>query len=106
MKLLIAVVASAAILASWTSSNALAQNPRVPESQARTPGQPIIGEPQTTNPSTEQTTGQAPIRVPGEGNPYGARGGAIPGVPNPDRVPPDTPGGQGLPPTGPVTGPT
>jgi hypothetical protein len=94
MKLIIIGVASAAIL----SGNAYTQNtrapePRVPEPEARTPGQPTVGPLQTTDPRTE-TTGQAPIRVPGAGNPYGAQGGAIPGVPNPDRVPGDTPGGQ------------
>jgi hypothetical protein len=95
MKLLVIVTASAAVLA----STAYAQNsqPRVPEPEARIPGQPTIGAPQTTDPRTE-TTGQAPIRVPGAGNPYGAKGGAIPGVPNPDRVPPGTPGGQTEPP--------
>jgi hypothetical protein len=96
MKFLIIGVVSAAIL----SGNAYAQNtrapvPRVPE--VRTPGQPTVGPLQTIDPRTE-TTGQAPIRVPGAGNPYGAQGGAIPGVPNPDRVPGDTPGGQDKPP--------
>ena len=38
--------------------------------------------------------GGAPIHVPGEGNPYAAQGGSVPGEVNPDRVPPNTPGGR------------
>lgn len=98
MKFFIMAVAGAAMLCgSAFAQNAGFPERRVPEPDARVPGQPIIGEPQTINPSTE-TTGQAPLRVPGEGNPYRALGGSEPGVPNPDRVPPDTPGGQTLPP--------
>lgn len=78
-------------------TGAFAQNipPRVPEPEART-GQPTVGPTQTTDPRT--TTGQGPVAVPGEGSPFGARGGAIPGTVNPDRVPPGTPGGQTTPP--------
>jgi hypothetical protein len=50
----------------------------------------VVGPPQARDPRT--TTGQAPIAVPGAGNPYGALGGAT-GRPNPDRVPAGTPGG-------------
>ena len=96
MKLLIIAAASAAILG---GSSAHAQNSqsRVKEPEARTPGQPTVGTPQTTDPRT--TTGQAPVKAPGSvgTSPYGARGGAT-GVPNPDRVPPGTPGGQSVPP--------
>jgi len=93
MKLLLAAIASTAIL----GGSVYAQNsqPRVPEPEARIPGQPTVGQPQTTDPRT--TTGQAPTRVPGAGSPYGAKGGPT-GVPNPDRVPPGTPGGQTEPP--------
>jgi hypothetical protein len=95
MKLLIIATASVAIL----GVNAYAQNsqPRVPEPEARTPGQSTVGPPQTTDPRT--TTGQAPAKAPGSvgSSPYGARGGAT-GAPNPDRVPPGTPGGQSVPP--------
>jgi hypothetical protein len=95
MKLLIIAVASAAIFGG--SASAQTSQPRVPESEARTPGQPTIGPPQTTDPRT--TTGQGPIKAPGSAgsSPYGAKGGAT-GVPNPDRVPPGTPGGQSEPP--------
>ena len=85
MKLFIIAVASAAILSTTT----YAQNTRVPEEEAK-PGQPTVGQPQTSDPRT--TTGQAPIAVPGEGSPYGAKGGSA-GSPNPDRVPAGTPGG-------------
>ena len=88
MKLL--VIAAAAII----STGAHAQNTRVREPEAR-PGQPTVGPPQTTDPRT--TTGQAPIVVPGAGPPYGAKGGPT-GSPNPDRVPPGTPGGASRPP--------
>ena len=99
MKLLMVAVASAAIIGgSAYAQNTRGAGPRVPEPEARTPGQPTVGPLQTIDPRTEETNGQGPIRVPGAGNPYGAKGGAIPGVPNPDRVPPNTPGGQTLPP--------
>ena len=96
MKLLVIAVTSAVVL----GTSAVAQNsqnlqPRVPEPEAQS-GQPTVGPLQTTDPRT--TTGQAPVAVPGQGSPYGARGGAIPGVPNPDRVAPGTPGGQNPPP--------
>jgi hypothetical protein len=95
MKLLIIAAASAAIL----GGSACAQNsqPRVLEPEARTPGQPTVGPPQTTDPRT--TTGQGPVKAPGSvgSSPYGAKGGAT-GAPNPDRVPPGTPGGQSVPP--------
>ncbi len=95
MKLLIIAAASSAIL----GGGAYAQNSqsRVPEPEARTPGQPSVGVPQTTDPRT--TTGQSPIKAPGSvgSSPYGAKGGAT-GAPNPDRVPPGTPGGQSVPP--------
>ena len=90
MKLFVIAVASAAIL----STSGYAQNTRVPEQEAK-PGQPTVGQPQTTDPRT--TTGQAPVAVPGAGSPYGAKGGAT-GNPNPDRVPPGTPGGASRPP--------
>jgi hypothetical protein len=96
MRLLIIVAASAAILG---GSSGYTQNsqPRVKEPEARTPGQPTVGPPQTTDPRT--TTGQGPVKAPGSvgSSPYGARGGAT-GAPNPDRVPPGTPGGQSVPP--------
>jgi hypothetical protein len=93
MKPLVIAIASAVVL----GTGAIAQNlqPRVPEPEARS-GQPTVGPQQTTDPRT--TTGQAPVAAPGQGSPYGARGGAIPGVPNPDRVAPATPGGQNPPP--------
>jgi hypothetical protein len=95
MKLFIIAAASAAIL----GASAYAQNSqsRVKEPEARTPGQPTVGPPQTTDPRT--TTGQAPVKAPGSvgTSPYGAKGGAT-GAPNPDRVPPGTPGGQSVPP--------
>jgi hypothetical protein len=90
MRLLVIAVASAAIL----GTSAYGQNTRVPEQEAK-PGQPTIGQPQTSDPRT--TTAQAPIAVPGAGSPYGANGGAT-GNPNPDRVPAGTPGGQSNPP--------
>ena len=84
----------AVIAATFLGTNAYAQNSRVLEPEARQ-GQPTVGPPQTTDPRT--TTGQAPIAVPGAGSPYGAKGGAT-GNPNPDRVPPGTPGGASRPP--------
>jgi hypothetical protein len=91
MKLLVIAVGTAAIVA----TSAHAQNTRrVLEPEARS-GQPTTGVPQSTDPRT--TTGQAPIAVPGAGSPYGAKGGAT-GNPNPDRVPPGTPGGASRPP--------
>jgi len=90
MKWLVIAVAGAAIL----GTSAYAQNSRVPEQDAK-PGQPTVGQPQTSDPRT--TTGQAPIAVPGAGSPYGAKGGAT-GSPNPDRVPAGTPGGTNTPP--------
>jgi hypothetical protein len=89
MKLLVIAVASAAIL----GTSAYAQNSRVPEQEAK-PGQPTVGQPQTSDPRT--TTGQAPVAVPGAGSPYGAKGGPT-GTPNPDRVPAGTPGGANTP---------
>jgi hypothetical protein len=89
MKLFVIAVATAII-----APGAHAQNTRVLEPEAR-PGQPTAGPPQTVDPRT--TTGQAPIAVPGAGSPYGALGGAS-GNPNPDRVPPGTPGGASRPP--------
>ena len=90
MRSLIIAMAGTAILA----GAAFAQN-----SGGRVLDQPKVGEPQVTSPSTA-TTGSGVIAVPGEGNPFRAQGGSIPGVPNPDRVPPNTPGGQSLPPSG------
>jgi hypothetical protein len=88
MKLLIIAAATAAMLG---GSSAYAQNPqsRVKEPEALTPGQPTVGPPQR----------QAPVKAPGSvgTSPYGAKGGAT-GAPNPDRVPPGTPGGQSVPP--------
>jgi hypothetical protein len=54
MKLFIIAAASAAIVG---AGSAYAQNPqsRVKEPEARTPGQPAVGPPQTTDPRT--TTG-------------------------------------------------
>jgi hypothetical protein len=86
MKFLAITIASVLLVV----SGAHAQNSRVPEPEARTPGQPTVGPPQTTDSKT--TTGQAPTRVPGTGSPYGAKGGPT-GAPNPDRVVPGTPGG-------------
>ena len=57
MKLFVIAVASAAIL----STSGYAQNTRVPEQEAK-PGQPTVGQPQTSDPRT--TTGKAPIAVP------------------------------------------
>jgi hypothetical protein len=90
MKLFVIVVA----IAAFVGTSAYAQNSRVLEPEAR-PGQPTVGPTQTVDPRT--TTGQAPIAVPGAGSPYGAKGGAT-GNPNPDRVPPGTPGGASRPP--------
>jgi hypothetical protein len=71
-------------------ASAHAQNSRVQEPDAKN-GQPVAGQPQTTDPRT--TTGKAPVAVPGAGNPYGAKGGAT-GAVNPDRVPEGSPGGN------------
>ena len=71
-------------------ASANAQNSRVQEPDAKN-GQPVAGQHQTTNPRT--TTGQAPVSIPGAGNPYGAKGGAT-GAVNPDRVPEGSPGGN------------
>jgi hypothetical protein len=90
MKLLVIAFATAAIV----GTSAHAQNTRVPEPEAR-PGKPMVGPPAVTDPRT--TTGQAPIAVPGVGSPYGAKAGPS-GSPNPDRVPPGTPGGASRPP--------
>jgi hypothetical protein len=86
MKSFVLAIAATALL----TIGAQAQNTRVREPEAKS-GQPIAGTPQTTDPRT--TTGQAPIAVPGLGNPYGAKGGAT-GAINPDRVPQGTPGGN------------
>jgi hypothetical protein len=75
------------------SASANAQNSRVREPDAKN-GQPTVGQPQTTDPRT--TTGQAPVAVPGAGNPYGAKGGAT-GAVNPDRVPEGSPEGNPVP---------
>jgi hypothetical protein len=79
------------------ATSAFAQQPRTrgPDPEARVPGHTVVGPPQARDPRT--TTGQAPIAVPGEGNPYGAGGGPT-GRPNPDRVPAGTPSGQSEPP--------
>jgi hypothetical protein len=90
MKLFIIAVTAAVV-----GTSAYARNARVLEPEAR-PGQPTAGPTQTLDPRTT-TTGQAPIAVPGAGPPYGAKGGAT-GNPNPDRVPPGTPGGASRPP--------
>jgi hypothetical protein len=76
-----------------TGASASAQNSRVRELDAKN-GQPTVGQPQTTDPRT--TTGQAPVAVPGAGNPYGAKGGGT-GAVNPDRVPEGSPGGNPVP---------
>jgi hypothetical protein len=76
-----------------TGASASAQNSRVREPDAKN-GQPTMGQPQTTDPRT--TTGQAPVAVPGAGNPYGAKGGGT-GAVNPDRVPEGSPGGNPVP---------
>jgi hypothetical protein len=89
MKWTVALGVATAVLV----SNANAQNSRVREPDAKN-GQPITGQPQTTDPRT--TTGQAPVAVPGAGNPYGAKGGST-GAVNPDRVPEGTPGGNPVP---------
>ncbi len=89
MKWTVALVVATAVL----GSNADAQNSRVREPDAKN-GQPIAGQPQTTDPRT--TTGQAPVAIPGAGNPYGAKGGAT-GAVNPDRVPEGSPGGNPVP---------
>jgi hypothetical protein len=89
MKTVIVLAVTTALLA----TTADAQNSRVRELDAKN-GQPTTGQPQTTDPRT--TTGQAPVAVPGAGNPYGAKGGAT-GAVNPDRVPEGTPGGNPIP---------
>jgi hypothetical protein len=86
MKCIVALVAASVLL----GASANAQNSRVPEPEAKN-GRPVTGQPQTTDPRT--TTGQAPVAVPGAGNPYGAKGGAT-GAVNPDRVPEGSPGGN------------
>ena len=86
MKWIVALVAASSLLV----VSADAQNSRVREPDAKN-GQPVAGQPQTTDPRT--TTGEAPVAVPGAGNPYGAKGGST-GAVNPDRVPPGTPGGN------------
>jgi hypothetical protein len=86
MKWIVTLCAATALI----SGSANAQNTRVPEPAAKN-GQPVVGQPQTSDPRT--TTGQAPVATPGAGNPYGAKGGPT-GTVNPDRVPPGTPGGN------------
>jgi hypothetical protein len=86
MKWTVALIAATMLV----GASAHAQNSRVQEPNAKN-GQPTAGQPQTTDPRT--TTGEAPVAVPGAGNPYGAKGGAT-GTVNPDRVPPGTPGGN------------
>jgi hypothetical protein len=86
MKWIVTLCAAAVLF----SASANAQNTRVPEPAAKN-GQPVVGQPQTTDPRT--TTGQAPVATPGAGNPFGAKGGST-GAVNPDRVPPGTPGGN------------
>jgi hypothetical protein len=92
MKMFPMVIVGATLLA----TTAYAQQPRAPgpDPDARVTGHTVVGPPQARDPRT--TTGQAPIAVPGAGNPYGAKGGAS-GRPNPDRVPAGTPGGQSEP---------
>jgi hypothetical protein len=92
MKLFTAVIAGAALIG---LSYANAQTTPIPG-----PNGPF---PSTDRPSGETrstTNGAAPqAPVPGAaGNPRGAAGGAVPGVPNPDRVPAGSPGGQSIPP--------
>jgi Putative zinc-binding metallo-peptidase len=91
MKLLVIAVASAAIF----GSSAYAQISPKPDPDARVTGHTVVGPPEARDPRT--TTGQAPMVVPGAGDPYGAKGGPS-GRPNPDRVPAGTPGGQSEPP--------
>jgi hypothetical protein len=86
MKWIVALTAATMLI----GASANAQNSLVKEPDAKN-GQPVTGQPQTTDPRT--TTGEAPVAVPGAGNPYGAKGGAT-GTVNPDRVPPGTPGGN------------
>jgi hypothetical protein len=83
-------VAAASMMIGATAN---AQTSRVREPDAKN-GQPVAGQPQTTDPRT--TTGKAPVAVPGAGNPYGAKGGAT-GAVNPDRVPEGSPGGNPVP---------
>jgi hypothetical protein len=94
MKLIIAAASTAVLVGTAYAQNS--PGPRVPEPDAKVTNQPTTGQQQTTDPRT--TTGQAPIPAPGQGSPYGAKGGAVPGVPNPDRVAPAAPGGQRSPP--------
>jgi hypothetical protein len=89
MKCFVALMATTVLFA----ATANAQSSRVREPDAKN-GQPTTGQPQTTDPRT--TTGNAPVAVPGAGNPYGAKGGATGSV-NPDRVPEGSPGGNPVP---------
>jgi hypothetical protein len=89
MKWIVALMAATVFF----SASANAQNSRVREPDAKN-GQPVAGQPQTTDPRT--TTGAAPVAVPGAGNPYGAKGGAT-GAVNLDRVPEGSPGGNPIP---------
>jgi outer membrane protein assembly factor BamB len=89
MKWLVALMAATVLFGTSVD----AQNSRVQELDAKN-GQPIAGQPQTTDPRT--TTAKAHIAVPGGGNPYGAKGGAT-GAVNPDRVPEGSPGGNPIP---------
>jgi hypothetical protein len=68
MKWIVALTAATVFF----GASANAQNSRVREPDAKN-GQPVAGQPQTTDPRT--TTGAAPVAVPGAGNPYGAKGG-------------------------------
>jgi hypothetical protein len=86
MKWVVALTAATVVF----TATANAQSSRAREPDAKN-GQPITGQPQTSDPRT--TTGQAPVAVPGAGNPYGAKGGAT-GAVNPDRVPEGSPGGN------------
>ncbi len=89
MKWMIPLTAATVLI----GASASAQNSRVREPDAKN-GHPTVGQTQTTDPRT--TTGQAPVAVPGAGNPYGAKGGAT-GAVNPDRVPEGSPGGNPVP---------
>jgi hypothetical protein len=74
--LIVGIAASTAAFAQESRYGAGQQNPPA--------GQTVVKPPSAPD---SRTTGQAPARVPGVGDPHGAKGGGVGLEPNPDRVP-------------------
>jgi hypothetical protein len=84
MKVFVIAIATAAILSGGANAQT-SQGGAQPQATEK---------PKMTSPATTGAAPNAPVQ-PGQAAPNGALGGKESKVPNPDRVPPTSPGGQG-----------